>query len=145
VSAYGDYGFGNNQGASAFIRGYTADGREVKMFVLKTTPEQDSKMVEFMKKNPEGGVDRGQSIAFKNCTTACDNVLKAGEVIGKNADPGSSLSTLFFDSPKALEQSLISGVLSDKVSAIITFPSDKEDTTRQQSASPLCNGLPCPQ
>jgi hypothetical protein len=37
-----------------------------------------------------------------------------------------SLSTLFFDSPKALDQSLTNGELSGKVSAVVTFPADDQ-------------------
>jgi RHS repeat-associated protein len=146
VSAYGDHGFSRGQGANAFIRGYNSDGREVKMFVLKTTSVQDSKMVDFINKNPEGGIDKSQSIAFQNCTTACQNVLRTGGVIGSKDNPGESLSTLFFDSPKALEQSLTSGALSDKVSAVIIFPADDESKKQEgQKAPSLCDGKPCPQ
>jgi hypothetical protein len=130
VSAYGDHGFPKGKGASEFIHGYNGDGREVKMFVLKTTSGQDSKMVDFIKNNPEGGIDKSQSIASQNCTTACQNVLRSGGVIGSKDSPGESLSTLFFDSPKALEQSLTSGDLSSKVSVVVILPAD--DPSKQQ-------------
>jgi RHS repeat-associated protein len=133
VSAFGDYRFGKGQGPKEFIRGYQREGRGVKIFILKTTPEQDAKMVDFMKKSVDGGIDKSRSIAFENCTTACENVMRSGGVIGRSDSPGSSFSTLFFDSPRALEQSLTSGELSSQVTLAIDLPVEEEaDSGAQQ-------------
>jgi RHS repeat-associated protein len=41
------------KGVKGFVESYTKQGREVKMYVLRTTPQQDQKMLSFMGKNPE--------------------------------------------------------------------------------------------
>jgi hypothetical protein len=120
VSQYGDHDL--EAGAGDFIRGYHEQGRDVTMYVLRTTPEQDAKMLDFIKKNPKGAIDSSQSIVFQNCTTSCVNILKAGNVVEGAANPGDSATTLGFDSPKGLQASLESGKLRKFVRAIIELP-----------------------
>jgi hypothetical protein len=124
VSQFGAHGFGS--GVSAFVRGYNSEGRGVTMYVLSTTPEQEGKMLDFIKNNPDGGIDESQSIADQNCTTACVNVLKAGDVVEGDESPGSGMVSLGFDSPKALQQSLEGGDLSGLVTAVIELPAKDE-------------------
>ena len=134
VSALGDFGF--NRGVGAFIRGYVDQGREVKMFVLKTTAEQDAKMVEFIRKNPEGGVDSNGSIMTENCTGACVNVLQAGGVVKPDENPAS----YFFiaSTPNSLEQNLQTGGLSSQVGAVVTFPAEDPNKPKSQPPNTSC-------
>lgn len=132
VSAFGDHGFGKGQGPREFIHGYNSDGRGVKMFVLKTTPAQDIKMIDFMKANVDGGIDKSKSIVSQNCTTACENVMRFGGLVGNGDNPGGNFSTLFFDSPKALEKSLTSGALSSQVSLVVDLPAEDETKAEEQ-------------
>lgn len=136
VSAFGDHGFGKGQGPREFIRGYNSDGRGVKMFILRTTPAQDIKMVDFMKANADGGIDKSKSIVSQNCTTACENVMRSGGLVGKGENPGGNFSTLFLDSPKALEQSLTSGGLSSQVSLVVDLPADDKKTEEEKRKEP---------
>jgi RHS repeat-associated protein len=93
-----------------FVESYTKQGHEVKMFVLKTTSQQDQKMLSFVASNPDsGGVDRNAAgaglMVRQNCTTAVCNTLRAGGLADKKDNPGADLMGLV-DSPKALADSL---------------------------------------
>jgi RHS repeat-associated protein len=73
-------------GVGGFIDAYAQEGRDVKMFVLRTTPQQDSAMVDFIAaEGGSGGVNQDAPLAdtmlAENCTTAVENVLEAGGVI----------------------------------------------------------------
>lgn len=131
ISYGGNRGFEN--GVRGFISGYTAEGRTVKMFVLNTTPEQDLKMIDFLAKNPTGGVNRGgfgaDLMVRQNCTTAVCNTLRAGGVLGARDDASGALSMLH--APAELKESLESGGLSTKVRAEVEFEADpaQEDET----------------
>lgn len=122
-----------DKGIKAFVESYTRQGREVKMYVLNTTRQQDQQMLSFVEKNPEGGVNRNAAgadlMVRENCTTAVCNTLKAGGVVAGKENPGSGLMGLV-DAPGALEESLETGDLSPKVSAIVIFeaePTEDED------------------
>jgi hypothetical protein len=134
VSTYGDFDF--RAGVEGFTRGYVEQGREVKMYVLTTTTDQDAKMVNFMKANPEGNIDRNASIMKENCAGACVNILHAGGVVAPDDNPAS----FFFvsNTPNSLEENLESGSLSGKVSATVTFPA--EDPQPHQAST-----APCPE
>jgi hypothetical protein len=125
-----------SKGVKPLTDGYRAEGRTVTLYVLKTTPEQDQKMVDFLTRNHTGAVKPDSFLAdamvVQNCTTAVCNTLSAGGVLkpGETADGALSL----VHSPSELQESLESGELSDDVSVVITLdplqstPSDELDT-----------------
>jgi RHS repeat-associated protein len=85
-------------GELGFAKTYLAQDRDVFVFVIKTTAEQDRAMINYLDKtNPgeirtSGQVDTFPAGSNNNCTTAVVNVLKAGGVIPKSADPNGANS-----------------------------------------------------
>jgi RHS repeat-associated protein len=119
-----------DKGIKAFVDSYTKQGREVKMYVVNTTQQQDQQMLSFVERNPDGGVNRNAAgadlMVRENCTTAVCNTLRAGGVVDEKANPGSGLMGLV-DSPGALEESLETGDLSGKVTAVVIFEAEPEE------------------
>ncbi|HEX8152346.1 MAG TPA: hypothetical protein VF698_04430 [Thermoanaerobaculia bacterium] len=113
-----------------------AEGRSVTVYKLKTTPAQDAKMVDFLKQNPDGGVnpDAGRlarSMLTENCTTAACNTLTAGGVVGKNEDPNGALSGAH--EPNELKQALEpGGDLSNRVQQKWVFEPEKKQKKERQ-------------
>lgn len=123
-------------GMLGFINDYNAEGRSVTVYKLKTTPAQDAKMGDFLKQNPDGGVnpDAGRmarAMVTENCTTAACNTLKAGGVVGKNEDPNGALSGAH--KPNELKQALEpGGDLSNRVQQKWVFEPEKKEKKEQQ-------------
>jgi RHS repeat-associated protein len=134
VSAFGKNWFQN--GEKSFIKDYAGHGQPVTAYVLKTTPQQDAAMLSFIKSTSDGvrygGGTTLDSSVFglgprNNCTTAVDNVLRAGHV-GTDEQPGRSMGGLGIDVPKQLQDTLETGSLSGLVLARRTF----DDSNLQQ-------------
>jgi hypothetical protein len=121
------------------INGYTSEGRKVTMYVLKTTPQQDQKMLNFIQQHPDGGVDRNGSGADlmirQNCTTAVCNTLQSGDVIKKGDDANGAMSGLAHE-PSELQGALDAGSLSGEVEVIHVFD-PQADARAQQDMSDL--------
>jgi RHS repeat-associated protein len=122
ISYGGDFTF--DKGVGAFLRGYASEGRMVTMYVLRTSPAQENRMIDFLQRHPDGNVNRnafGADLMIRqNCTTAVCNTLQAGDVIKPGEDADGAMSGLAH-LPSELQDSLDSGSLSDRVSAVVTF------------------------
>ena len=118
-------------GILGLINDYNGEGRSVTVYKLKTTDAQDAKMVDFLKQNPDGGVnpDAGRmarAMVTENCTTAACNTLKAGGVVGRNEDPNGALSGAH--TPNELKQALEpGGDLSNRVQQKWVFEPEKKE------------------
>jgi hypothetical protein len=106
------------------------------MYVLKTTPEQDQSMVDFLKKNPDGKVDRNAAgadlMVTQNCTAAVCNTLQAGGVLKEGETANGAMT--FLSSPSELESSLETGELSDNVRATVIFDPEADEKAQQTSS-----------
>jgi len=118
------------------------------MYVLKTTPEQDQKMVDFLKNHPSGNVNPNAPgaglMATQNCTTAVCNTLQAGGVL-KEGETANGAMTLL-SKPTELQESLDTGELSDDVKAVVIFDPEADKKAQQtstdlQSASCFFTGI----
>jgi RHS repeat-associated protein len=131
VSFGGSGGF--ERGVRGFIRHYTDQGRTVTVFILKTTPEEDRRMLSFMKSNAAAGNKSGglgaDLMLTQNCANAVCNVLSAGGVLksGETADGAAT----GFSMPSELESSLRNGELSDDATVVLEF--DPEADAKAQS------------
>ncbi len=111
VSFRGRHGFApeaGKRGKEKLIARYAADGRVVTEFRLKLAPDQEAKALEFMRANPEAGVER-RSFDTKmnsNCVTAVGNVLEASGAVAVDANPG---RRLIVDLPARLHEDLSRG------------------------------------
>lgn len=107
-----------------FIKSYTDKGRIVVEFVLQSTPEQDSKVLEFVAANPNGNTEQGSPLAdamiTQNCTTAVGNALEAGGIVSPGQSPPGS--GLVFDYPDKLFADLsVYGTYEDLVVAATLY------------------------
>lgn len=135
VSEGSRIGFDN--GVGGFLEQYASQGREVRMYVLSTSAEQDNAMLDFIAANPSGGVDtesvwRGLLFSRENCTTAAGNVLESGGVVPEGSNPGRGL---VLDRPANLQRELEGGALSSLVRATVVFEPEKEETQKVQAVN----------
>ena len=107
VSYMGRYDF--SEGLDGFVQSYSGDNREVRMFLLDTTDEQDRKMVSFLHANASGSVDSQGSVAQENCTTAVCNTLIAGGVASDKSIGSRNLAGMHVFSPSFLLQAVLEG------------------------------------
>ena len=76
-------------GLRGFVDRYRAQGgltggqREVRVYLIPTTPEQDRKGVEYLSKHPDAGMGGSIFVNKNNCTGAVIRTLKEGGVIGE--------------------------------------------------------------
>src|SRR5262245_26511382 len=124
ISVYGGHGFDKNTPTpEALIDAYRKEGREVRTYLLSTKPDEDAKMIAFMKADPNrAGVDDTKSIVRQNCSTAIANTLTAGGVIRTPRAVALEVSGTIY-TPKGLERSTrgIYGALVDRLKAIRIF------------------------
>jgi uncharacterized protein RhaS with RHS repeats len=131
ISFGGDAGF--DKGVRGFIRHYTSQGREVRMYVLGTSARQDNAMIDLIKSHPAGGIDsdskwREAMYCRENCTTAVGNVLEAGGVVGHDSNPGRGAIA---DRPANLRKQLENGSLHALVTVIHVFePQQKKEESK---------------
>jgi hypothetical protein len=101
----GTFAFKENQGYAKFVQSYQSLGRSVLVFVLKTTPEQDAKMLSYINNNAPRF-----NICTNNCTTTTGDVLKQGAVLPRtDLQPfgGTMISTdVNLTTPESLEDAL---------------------------------------
>jgi hypothetical protein len=121
-----------DNGIRGFLEEYAGQGREVRMYVLSTTQEQDKAMLNFMANNPNGGLDlesnwRDLLFSRENCTTAVGNVLESGGVVPEGSNPGRGL---FADRPANLRGELENGQLSDLVGVTHVFEPEQSMQTQ---------------
>src|SRR5262249_51935071 len=131
ISVFGGHGFDSKTPTpEALIDAYQKDGREGRTYLLSTTPQEDAKMISFMKADPNrAGIDDTKSIATQNCSTAIANTLTSGGVINTPRAVALEVTGTIF-TPKGLERSTrgVFGALVDRVKAIRIFkPKDKPD------------------
>jgi hypothetical protein len=125
VSFGGDFAFRKDKGYGSFLRAYQASGRSVHAFRLKTTPEQDARMLRYIEQRPTPFTDF--NILNNNCTTTTSDVLKAGGVIPARKpvyDGASGLTSVpnTYFTPEDLEGALDGGELSSIVESQWTAP-----------------------
>ena len=106
------------------MEAYLKEGRSVTSFTLRTTPQELAMMLEFLKKNPEGGVDRNafgaQTMIRQNCTTAVCNVFMSAGLIKPGDSPNGALT--LFHRPEELKTALSDGGdLSDLVEGEVHY------------------------
>ena len=125
VSFGGDFAFKRNGGYAAFLRAYQASGRSVHVFHLKTTPEQDAKMLQYIQQRPTPFT--GFNMCTNNCATTTVDVLKAGGVIPGmvpvyDGSSGLTQRPNNYFTPEGLEAALDGGELSSIVQSQSTAP-----------------------
>ncbi|MCD4748227.1 MAG: RHS repeat-associated core domain-containing protein, partial [Thermoanaerobaculales bacterium] len=129
--------FGFENGIGGFLEKYASQGREVRMYVLGTSADQDNAMLDFIAANQNGGVDtdsiwRNLLFSRENCTTAVGNVLESGGVVPEGSNPGRGLVA---DRPANLQRELEGGALSSLVRATVVFEPEKEETLKVQAVN----------
>lgn len=108
------------------VQHYRSEGRTVKAFHLKTTPQQDAAMLAYAKQQERNGYGTDSTkpgaglMVTENCTTAVCNVLSAGDVIKQNDHPGRIFG--YLDAPGELESELEDGSLKDLVKYENIYP-----------------------
>ena len=117
ISVFGGDGFDKSTPTpEALINAYRRDGREVRTYLLATSPQEDAKMIAFMKADPNrAGIDDTKSIATQNCSTGIANTLAAGGVIETPGAVALEITGTIY-TPKGLERSTrgIFGAPSDR-------------------------------
>ena len=129
ISVFGGHGFdAKTPTPEALIAAYRKDGREVRTYVLATTPQEEAKMIAFMKADPNrAGIDDTKSIAAQNCSTAIANTLTAGGVIQTPGAVALEVTGTIY-TPKGIERSTRGrfGALVDRLKAIRIFEPEKK-------------------
>ena len=125
-----------DNGIPGFLSEYAKQGREVRMYVLGTSAEQDNAMLDFIASDAGLGLDSEESGIFfrrENCTTAVGNVLEAGGVVPEGSNPGRGPIA---DRPANLQGELEGGQLSSLVGVTHVFePEQNSQPQKVQSVN----------
>ena len=126
-------------GLQPLILSYSEENREVRIFLLDTTDTQDTAMVDFISKNPSGGIDRDGSVAANNCATSVCNALEAGEVVSSSS-VGRQVGIY---SPEFIMNAILSGDIAVKgevlfeLNKILKEKQEKEEEAPDDEEMPL--------
>ena len=125
ISVFGGVQFeGKTAALNDFVSKY-AENRTVTTYLLRTSPAEDARMVEFMKGDPtRAGIDDTQSIVRENCSKAIANTLTAGGVISHQRAVALDILGVIY-SPDGLERSAKGGALSDRLTGVRLFTPTK--------------------